>query len=231
MSIPTWKRIVHDVIKYCNHPRQYKNTFGRWKLWLEVTTLIGGITSMTACDCLWQLWKGVEQTWWVRRTCTHVIMYVHTLNKVWDHMRGDWDIHVGLSSSAHICVHLCKGTGGDMGNQVAMHTCTDKCTHSIQFVGPNEGWLGHADGATLGLTFVWDYVQGVQHKWRTRWICRHINSCTQSNQGVGTEEGWLGHTYWVMHSCLCLCTTIQGGWNRSGELSRKAYMYQWMYTF
>ena len=43
-------------------------------------------------------------------------------------------MHTGVLVSTQ----LCKGGGVDVGNQVAMHTYTDACTHSKQGLGLKE---------------------------------------------------------------------------------------------
>ena len=41
-----------------------------------------------------------------------------------------------------------KRNEADVESQVDMHTCADTYRHSNQDVGPDEGWQGHAHGAT-----------------------------------------------------------------------------------
>ena len=57
--------------------------------------------------------------WKVRWTCTHVLMCIHILTKVWDLMRGDWDT-LGPNRDVHDSIQPCKGDGADVGSQVDM---------------------------------------------------------------------------------------------------------------
>ena len=82
--------------------------------------------------------KGVKLTWGVMWTCIHVVMHVHILTKVWDQMRGYWDVHTGPHRGTHLCTQLCKGWRS-MAFQMDKYTHTDACLQPSQDVGLGEG--------------------------------------------------------------------------------------------
>ena len=82
----------------------------------------------------------------------HVLVHAHILTKVWDQNRGDWNLHTGWHSSTHFCTQLCKGVGADMESWLDIHTHTDACTHSNQYIGPEYRWLEHTCGGSQGCT-------------------------------------------------------------------------------
>ena len=105
---------------------------------------------------------------------TGVCMQLH--KDVGADVEGQMDMHncnntcpnynqeLGSDRGAHLCTWLCKEGGVDMGSQVDMHICTDACTHSNQGMGPEEGWLGHASGATQQHTCLHATIQ-IRSSW------------------------------------------------------------------
>ena len=85
----------------------------------------------------------MEQTWAVRWTLIHVLMHVHTLNKLWDHKQGDLDTHTVTHRGTQGSMKVCTGVEPDMASQVDINTCTDAYTHSKQDVGTEMRQLGH----------------------------------------------------------------------------------------
>ena len=53
--------------------------------------------------------QGLEFMWGVRWTCTHVLMYIHILNKVWDQMRGDRHTHGAIFRHTCLCTIMQRG--------------------------------------------------------------------------------------------------------------------------
>ena len=66
-------------------------------------------------------------------------MYIHILMKVWDQMRGDYNMKKGPYRGAHVCVQQCKGRRADIRSEMDMHTCTDAYIHLEEGMGPDEG--------------------------------------------------------------------------------------------
>ena len=147
--------------------------------------------------------KGMEYTWGVRWTCINIMMHVHILTKVWDYMRGDWNIHIGPYWGMYLHT-MCKGGGADLGSQVDMHTHTNECTHSYQGVRPDEWWLGHTCGP----------------KKRHTYFCATVQS------------GWSRHGESVGHAYTCWCIPIltkvwhhmTGDWDMHKGLHRDAHV-------
>ena len=143
--------------------------------------------------------KGVKQIWGVRRTCIHELMHIHIVTKVWDQMRSDWDIHMGLHR-VYNCVQLCKGVGADVQSQGGMHTWTNACTHSNQGIRWDERWLQNVHGATLWQSFPCNYANAVMQMWE-----QVMAWCS----GVGTMALALTqHQHWCWHEVSTANTSL-----------------------
>ena len=46
---------------------------------------------------------------------------------------------MGPHRGVHVCVHLYKRVGGDMGSQIDVCACTDVLTHSNQGLATEDG--------------------------------------------------------------------------------------------
>ena len=71
----------------------------------------------------------------VRWTCTHVLMHVHILNKVW---QQKWGGHKQNAIQRHPCFHVTMHTGLRW-SQLDINKCTDACAHSYKGVGIEVG--------------------------------------------------------------------------------------------
>ena len=112
----------------------------------------------------------------------------------------------------HVCTQLWNGGGTDRVSQVDMHICTDAFTHLNQGLGPDEGLLGHAYGATEGRICLHATMQS---SWEDKWSQVDMPTCTDacahSSQCVGPDEGWLGNACWTTQRNKCLYRNMQRG--------------------
>ena len=104
-----------------------------------------------------QLCKGVGEAWDVSWPCIHILMHVHLLTKVWDQMKGNWDMYKGLHRGTHgagmqrggvrwTCIHvlmhvhiLTKEWDQNKGVDWAKHTRPHRSTHVYAQVYQGSG--------------------------------------------------------------------------------------------